>query len=169
MMSGAAIIYKTKYQKAVTLSSTEAEFISAAETGKMILYTCSSLLNDLGIAQETPTQLHVDNMGAVFTISSQAPTKRTRHVDIKYFALLDWSELKQLSAMPIATDHNISDSTTKPIGRIKFHQHADIYMGRVTPTHVTQANPHLAPATLNAMQHVHRLPFSGCSPTQHYP
>ena len=89
MMSGTAIIYKTKYQKAVlVLSSTEAEFASAAETtGNMILYI-RSLLNNLGIAQETPTQLHVDNTGAVFMISSQAPMKRTRHVNIKYFPLL---------------------------------------------------------------------------------
>jgi hypothetical protein len=130
MLSGAAIVNKTKYQKAVALSGTEAEFVSAAETGKMILYI-RPLLTDLGIPQRAPTQLHVNNPGAVFMISSQAPTKRTRHVDIKFFALLDWSQTNQLTVIPIATDHNISDSMTKPTGWIKFHQHADIYMGHL--------------------------------------
>lgn len=35
---------------------------------------------------------------------------RFRHVDIKYLELIDWSETKQLVAIPIATDHNISDT-----------------------------------------------------------
>ena len=34
LLCGAAIIYKTLYQKAVALSSTEAEFVSASDAGK---------------------------------------------------------------------------------------------------------------------------------------
>ena len=92
-----------------------------------------SLLTDLGILQENPTQLLIDNTGAVFMVDAGAPTKRTRHVDIRYFALLEWSETGQIKAEAIPTDANISDSMTKATGRIKFHQHADIYMGREPP------------------------------------
>lgn len=103
MLSGAAVIYKTNFQTAVALSSTEAEFVSAADTGKMILYV-RSILTDLGLPLDGPTDLHVDNSGAIFMINAQAPTRRTRNVDIRFFALLEWSASRQVTAVPIRTD-----------------------------------------------------------------
>ncbi|KAI2501046.1 hypothetical protein MHU86_13400 [Fragilaria crotonensis] len=168
MLSGAAIVYKTRYQKAVALSSTEAEFVSAADTGKMILYV-RSLLQDLGFSQPTPTQLHVDNTGAIFMVEAQAPTKRTRHVDIRYFALLDWRSTGQLTAVPIRTDMNLSDSMTKATGRIKFHQHADMFMGRVPPTYVTEAYPAIKPVYIHALAGHKQYPASFLSALKYSP
>ena len=135
LLAGAAVLYSTKYQKAVALSSTEAEFVSASDTDKTALYI-RTLLTDLGFQQSSPTKPFIDNTGAVFLVDAQAPTKRTRHVDIRYFALLQWSASGQIKAEAIKTDENISDSMTKPTGRIKFHQHADIFMGRQPPSYV---------------------------------
>ena len=87
LLSGAAVLFSTKYQKAVALSSTEAEFVSASDAGKYALYL-RSILTDLGFHQSDPTTLLIDNTGAVFMVEAQAPTRRTRHVDIRYFALL---------------------------------------------------------------------------------
>ena len=106
-----------------------------SDTGKTALYI-RTLLTDLGFQQSNPTKLLIDNTGAVFMVDAQAPTKRTRHVDIRYFALLQWSASGQIKAEAIKTDENISDSMTKPTGRIKFHQHADIFMGRQPPSYV---------------------------------
>jgi hypothetical protein len=100
-------------------------------------------------------------------VDAQAPTRRTRHVDIRYFALLQWSDTGQIKATAIPTASNISDSMTKPTGRIKFHQHADLFMGRVPPQYVPPAalatasikslhwlQPHpLALTTLSALYH----------------
>ena len=131
------MLYTTKYQKAVALSSTEAEFVSASDTGKAVIYL-RTILADLGFVQDNPTRLPIDNTGAVFMVDAQAPTKRTRrHMDISYFALLEWSQTGQLKAKAIPTDVNISDSLTKATGRVKFHQHADIFMGKVPPTYVS--------------------------------
>jgi hypothetical protein len=133
LYSCATILYKTRYQPAIALSSTEAEFVAASDTGKSILYL-RSLLHQLGYLPPTPTPMLVDNRGALYMVDSQAPTKRTRHVDIRYFALLQWQKDKHLLVIPVPTADNISDSLTKATGRIKFHQHTDIYMGR---THLT--------------------------------
>jgi hypothetical protein len=85
MLFGVAVLYTTKYQKAVVLSSTEAEFVSASDTGKAAIYLCT-ILADLGSVQDNPTCLLIDNMGAVI-VDAQAPTKWTHHdVDIHYFA-----------------------------------------------------------------------------------
>ncbi len=149
LLSGAAVLYSTKYQKAVTLSSTEAEFVAASDTGKTAIHM-RTILSNLGFSQDNPTQLLIDNAGAEFMIDAQAPTKRTRHVDsIRYFALLQWSHSGQLKAEAIPTDVNISDSLTKATGRIKFHQHADIYKGRSPPLYV--------PPAAELLPHVRRI------------
>ena len=62
-------------------------------------------------------------------VDAGAPTRRTRHVDIQYFALLEWSESGQIKAEAIpTTDENLSDSMTKATGQIKFHHYADLYI-----------------------------------------
>ena len=157
MYSGATILYKTRYQPAVALSSTEAEFVAASDTGKSILYI-RSLLHELGYLQSTSTPLLVDNRGALYMVEAQAPTKRTRHVDIRYFALLQWQNQKHLVVIPVPTADNISDTMTKATGRIKFHQHTDIYMGRTRPTHGRSAAQRIS-VTQTAFDHsLHLVP-----------
>jgi hypothetical protein len=102
ILSDAAVLYSTIFQKAIPLSSTEAEFVSASDAGKHALYL-RSLLTDLGFNQSDPTTLLIDYTGAVFMVKAQAPTRRTRHVDIRYFALLQWSDTGQLKAKAIPT------------------------------------------------------------------
>jgi len=87
MLAGGAIGYKTKYQTVISHSSTEAEFVAACDTAKMILFFLS-LLDDLGLPQCNATILFEDNTGALMMANAQQPTRRTRHMDIKYFALL---------------------------------------------------------------------------------
>lgn len=91
MLAGAAIGYKTRFQKAVALSSTEAEWVAACEVGKMILYF-RSLLYDLGQPQHQATVMYEDNRGALYMANAQQTSTRTRHIDIKHFALVDWVE-----------------------------------------------------------------------------
>ena len=58
------------------------------------------------------------------------PTTRTRHIDIKHFALLDWVENDMIKLQRIATSINSTDNLTKSTPRIIFHQHNNIIMGR---------------------------------------
>jgi len=55
-LAGGTIAYKSKFHPTVAGSSTEAEFMAAYDTGKMILFD-RSILWDLGIPQEAATLL----------------------------------------------------------------------------------------------------------------
>jgi hypothetical protein len=140
MLSGAAIFYKTRYQPTVALSSTEAEFAAAADAGKAALYL-RSILHELGVDQLLPTVIYEDNNGARLMTNAQQPTRRTRHVELKQFAVLQWVEDEQIIFGDIGTAHNISDSLTKQTGRTKFHQHHDLLMGRLRPTYARHPHP----------------------------
>ena len=62
MIGGGSIIYKTVLQRTVALSSTEAEFYSLTEAGKLVLYI-RLVLKELGITQQNATTLYEDNRG----------------------------------------------------------------------------------------------------------
>ena len=132
LMAGAAIIYKTILQRTVALSSTEAEFYALSEAGKLALYV-RSILNELGIAQDEATSVYEDNQGCIHLTQSQKPTKRTRHVDMRYFAVLDWVEQDLLSIKKISTHDNSADVLTKSLGRSLFYRHVDTLLVRRRP------------------------------------
>ena len=132
MLAGAAIFYKTRYQPTVALSSTEAEFAAAADAGKAALYL-RSILQELGVEQLLPTVIYEDNNGARLMTNAQQPTRRTRHVELKQFAVLQWVEDEQIIFGDIGTANSTPDLLTKQTGRIKFCQHRDIAMGGLRP------------------------------------
>ena len=135
MMGGAVIVYKTILQRTVALSSTEAEFYALSEAGKLALYV-RSILDELDIPQHAATTMYEDNQGCVHMSQNLKPTKRTRHVDIRHFALLDWVNQDLLQIKKINTHDNASDTLTKSLGKTLFYRHADTLMGRRKPTYV---------------------------------
>ena len=88
IFGGAVITHKSSYQQTIAHSSTEAEFYTLVEAGKMLLYLCS-VLDELGIEQEFASVIYEDNKGAIDIVKSGKPIKRVRHVDTKQFSILD--------------------------------------------------------------------------------
>jgi hypothetical protein len=92
-----------------------------------------SILWDLDVPQEAATIAYEDNDGCTSMGNAQKPTARTRHIDIKYFALCDWIERDLLLLEHIDTSINPSDHLTKALSRILFHRHADFLLGHIPP------------------------------------
>jgi len=142
MYAGGVVGYRCKYQDVIAHSSTEAEFTAACDAGKMILFF-RSILEDLGFEQNNATVLYEDNNGALLMANAQQPTRRTRHMDIKKFALLDWVERDLMLLKTIKTAENAADGMTKALSRQLFNRHADTIMGRRIPEYVLRSNPSL--------------------------
>jgi len=136
--AGGAVGYKCKYQDVIAHSSTEAEFTAACDAGKMLLFF-RSILNDLGYEQEDATVLYEDNNGALMMANAQQPTRRTRHMDIKKFALLDWVEQDLLILRAIKTAENAADGLTKPLPKQLFTRHSDTILGKRIPDYVLRS------------------------------
>jgi hypothetical protein len=95
-----------------------------------------SILWDLNIPQEAATVAYEDNDGCTSMGNAQKPTPRTRHIDIKYFALCDWIERDLIVLERIDTSINPSDHLTKTLPPILFHRHADYLLGHVPPAYL---------------------------------
>jgi hypothetical protein len=133
-LAGGPIAYKAKLQPTVASSSTESEFMQASDTGRLALYV-RSILWDLDVPQHAATILYEDNDGATAMANAGKPTPRSRHIDIKFYALQEWVERDLMVLKRIDTSINMSDALTKPLARILFYRHRDFYMGYVPPTY----------------------------------
>jgi hypothetical protein len=83
-LAGETIAYKCRFQPTIAGSLTEAEFMAAHDTGKMILFV-HSVLWDIGIPQEAATIMYEDNDACTAMGNAQKRTTHTRHMDVKYF------------------------------------------------------------------------------------
>jgi hypothetical protein len=64
LLGGGAISWGSKKQAAVTISSTEAEYIAAAHAAKEAV-RLRRLLSELGVDTSSPTHIFVDNQPAM--------------------------------------------------------------------------------------------------------
>ena len=160
-MAGGPVLYKSRLQPTVSLSSTEAEFVAATDTGKSILYL-RSILEELDVPVHQATDLYIDNAGARMMGNSLKPTKRTRHLDIKHFALLEWTENDLIMMKPVSTNNNSPDMLTKALGKQLFARHKATLMGHRKPqwalkTHVsTTVNLNSATPTIQRHRDLRR-------------
>jgi hypothetical protein len=86
--------------------------------------------------QEAATIAYKNNDGCTAMGNVQKPTARTRHIDIKYFALCDWVERDLIHLEQIDTSINISNHLTKSLPRILFHRHANYLLGYIPPKYL---------------------------------
>jgi hypothetical protein len=129
------------------------------DAGKAALYI-RSIMEELGLEQTLATPISVDNRGARQLSNAQQPTRRTRHVDMKEFVILQWTEEERILYTDVPTALNPSDSLSKPTGRVKFYEHTDVLMGRRPPSYVTtpstspRVNALLLVSTYRNLHHV---------------
>jgi hypothetical protein len=76
---GAPILWKSKAQISVSLSSSETEYYALSEAGKEIKFVVQILLS-MGIPVKIPVVDRVDNMGAIFMSENASASSRTKHV-----------------------------------------------------------------------------------------
>jgi hypothetical protein len=87
--AGGAVYYRSRINPTVAQSSTEAELAFMTDAGKAALYL-RLILEELHLDQLHPTKIAVDNRGAQQLTNAQQPTKRTCHIDMRDFCILQW-------------------------------------------------------------------------------
>jgi len=73
------ICWRSRGQKGVTLSTTEAEYVACSEVVKELSFIVY-LLRHMKIEVELPICVNVDNIGAIFVAENQNSSDRTKHV-----------------------------------------------------------------------------------------
>ncbi len=81
-----------------------------------------------------PTTIYEDNCGCLQMTQALKPTKRTRHVNSRFFAILDWVQTDQIVIKKVDTSDNASDVLTKATGQIIFYRHVRFVVLPYAPT-----------------------------------
>ena len=137
MLAGAAVYYRARLQPTVALSSTKAEFVNMTNAGKAALYI-RWILEEIGLMQVDPTPIQADNSGAIAITNAHKPTRRTRHVNMRAFIILQWTDNKFINFVQTPTKNQTSNSLSKATDRVKFYEHMDVMMGRQKSHYVDQ-------------------------------
>ena len=92
-------------------------------------------------------------------VTAQKPTRRTRHIDMKQFVILHWSEEDLISFTDCPSSLLIADSLTKQTGRTKFYEHMDIIMGLRRPKFSTATQTDCAINVVSASHNLRQLRY----------
>ena len=124
---GCLIAWRSRSQKSVTLSSTEAEYVACSEAATEIIYV-RNLLEFCGLKVEYPLMLNIDNIGAIYLAENATSSKRTKHVATRYHYVRDYIEDGILKVVFVRTAENQSDPDTKNLAVEPFLKHIGKYM-----------------------------------------
>eukprot|EP00965_Chrysotila_dentata_P144970 4786973-Pleurochrysis_carterae.AAC.1 len=128
MLGGAAISYGSKRQHCIALSSTEAEIIAASHVAAEIVHL-RGLLYEMGRPPLGPTELYVDNSGAVELAKERRSCRRSRHVDRRDLKVREYVAQGVVLVKKINTDDNPADVFTKALARDVHDRHVRFVTG----------------------------------------
>jgi hypothetical protein len=127
---GVPVMWKSKAQKAIALSSSEAEYYAMSEAAKEIRFIVM-LLESMNVQIKKPIIVYADNIGAIFMSENASATSRTRHVDARYHFVREFVEEGFLKIVFVKTTENKSDMFTKNVSGEIYDAHVnDFVMSR---------------------------------------
>jgi hypothetical protein len=117
MMCGGPVAWRTRLQRSVALSTTEAEIMGLSETFKEGVWF-RRLATDLAILQENvPSIIHEDNQGAIALMRDHRFSDRSKHIDIRYFYNREQLEQGTFIVEYCPTHLMLADIFTKALNR----------------------------------------------------
>jgi hypothetical protein len=119
---GVLTVWRSKQQKSVALSSSEAELVAASEAVKEVLFVLQ-VLNSIGIPVETPVIVRVDNMGAIFMAENASSSTRMRHIDIRWHFTRNLTRDRVIKIIFCKSADNKSDGFTKNVSTEIHERH----------------------------------------------
>ena len=120
---GVPISWKSKGQKGVTLSSSEAEFVALSEAAKEVKFTFQ-VLQSMGVRVTLPIVIRVDNVGAIFIGSNVAVSQRSKHIDVRYHFVREFVHDGFIRIIFVKTKDNDADIFTKNLPGELHDRHA---------------------------------------------
>ena len=104
-LNKAPVVERSRMQKCVTLSVTEAEVMAAVECAQDMLFA-ANLLESLGLKVKKPMILECDNKGAIELVHGWQANGRTRHVANKIHCLQELKENGEILMKCVKTEDN---------------------------------------------------------------
>jgi transposase InsO family protein len=120
LLNGGCISWRSKKQRTVALSSTEAEYMALSEATQEAVWL-KAFMRELGEdVGDGALTVYEDNQGAIALAKNPEFHKRTKHIDIRYHFVREKVEDGQVMLEYCPTQEMLADLMTKPIAAAQF-------------------------------------------------
>ena len=115
---GGVVSWQSRLQKVVALSTTKAEYMTAVEAGKELIWM-RDFLSELGMKQKK-ILLHCDNQSVIHLAKNAIYQSHTKHTQRRYLWLRERVDENEFVLAKIHTNDNGSDMLTKTLSMEKL-------------------------------------------------
>ena len=125
-LNGCLISWKSRGQKTVTLSSSEAEYVAVTDVCTEILFI-KTILDFLGLKVKLPITVMCDNVGAIFMAHNSKNSGRTKHINIKYHFIREYIVDGTVQIQFVRSENNLADPFTKNVSEDTYARNSNEY------------------------------------------
>ncbi|GJW40311.1 hypothetical protein Tco_0066156 [Tanacetum coccineum] len=118
-LSRRLISWQCKKQTIVANSTTEVEYVAAANCCGQVLWIQNQMM-DYGF-NFLNTRIHIDNESTISVIKNPVDHSRTKHIEIRFHFIRDCYEKRLIEVVKIHTDNNVADLLTKGFDITRFN------------------------------------------------
>jgi len=134
--AGCPILWASKLQTHIALSTTEAEYmaLSAALRDVIPLMELAKEMQQRGfLITSTVPRIHCkvfeDNSGAIEIATTHKYRPRTKHINTQYHHFRHYVDNGEITIHAIDTKDQAADMLTKPLNQAPLHKHRQFIMG----------------------------------------
>ncbi|GJZ75463.1 putative ribonuclease H-like domain-containing protein [Tanacetum coccineum] len=113
------ISWQCKKQTIMANSTTEAEYVTAANCCGQVLWIQNQMM-DYGF-NFMNTKIYIDNESTICIVKNPVYHSRTKHIEIRHHFIRDCYEKRLIDAVKIHTDNNVADLFTKGFDVTRFN------------------------------------------------
>jgi hypothetical protein len=124
LIAGGAVSWSSRLMPILALSTTEAEYISAVEAAKEMIWM-RQLLSEFGYTLKQPSPLQIDNQSAISVAKNPEHHGRMKHLDLRYYWLRDQVEDGKVVPDFVPTKQQSADIFTKSLPRVDLERCRD--------------------------------------------
>ena len=123
MMNGSPVIFKSRLQRAVALSTAEAEYVALSLCIQEVMWI-KSLLEELGIQKESAITVYEDNQSAIAIAiaKNDGYQSRAKHIYIRHHFVREQVKFGNIDLKYVNTNCQRADYLTKPLATKQFQE-----------------------------------------------
>jgi hypothetical protein len=136
---GAILSWYSKLHTFVTTCTNHSEYAalaSGAKEAQWMVYLFSDLDPQI---PHTPVPLFVDNSGVVSMVFNPVEHQSNKHIRISCHFARELADEKVIAPQRVATQENLADMLTKPLGGVAFRALVDQFVSIVAPVPIPAA------------------------------
>ena len=126
------IVWQSRQQSSVALSSMEAEYMSACAATQEAMWL-RMVLTELGGVLNRPITMYEDNQACIYLSQNPNDHQKSKHIDRQYHYVREQVTAGTITLAKIDTKANCSDIMTKPLEKRLHEAHRDFTLRKIAP------------------------------------